>query len=164
MFRRDVWVVGVLGVAALAWSPPAPRLVWNATASAPPRLYWVEPNQPAARGDLVLARLPETVRTLAAERSYLPATVPAVKRVEAMAGDRICGVGDEITVDDRVAARRLPADGRGRPLPAWQGCHVLLGNEVFLLMEGVPDSFDGRYFGPIETRQIIGRLVPLWTR
>ena len=164
MSRRGVAVAGMLGVTALAWSPLAPRLVWNVTASAPTGLYWVEPRQTAARGDLVLARLPETVRTLAAERNYLPMTVPAVKRVEATAGDRICGVGDEITVDGRVAARRLPADRRGRALPAWQGCHVLLGNEVFLLMEGVPDSFDGRYFGATETGQIIGRLVPLWTR
>jgi conjugative transfer signal peptidase TraF len=164
MSRRGVLAVGVLGVAALAWSPPMPRLVWNVTASAPLGLYRVEFGLPPARGDLVLARLPETVRTLAAERSYLPKTVPVVKRVAAMAGDRICGVGDDIIVGGGIAARRLPADGQGRALPAWQGCHVLLGNEVFLLMEGVPDSFDGRYFGPTETSQIIGRLVPLWTR
>ncbi len=154
----------MLGLAALlVWQKPVPRLVWNVTASAPLGLYWVEPKQPATRGDLVLARLPETVRTLAAERDYLPATVPMVKRVEATAGDRICGVGDEITVDDRIVARRLATDREGRVLPAWQGCHVLSGNEVFLLMEGVPDSFDGRYFGSIETHQIIGRLAPLWT-
>ncbi len=164
MSRRGLLAVGVLGIGALAWSPPTPRLVWNVTASAPRGLYWVAPNQPAARGDLVLARLPDRVRTLAAERHYLPATVPALKRIAAAAGARICGVGDVVTVDGRVAARRLPADRQGRPLPAWQGCHVLLGNEVFLLMDGVPDSFDGRYFGAIETRRIIGRLVPLWTR
>ncbi|NJO35955.1 MAG: S26 family signal peptidase, partial [Rhodospirillales bacterium] len=35
--------------------------------------------------------------------------------------------------------------------------------EVFLLMEGVADSFDGRYFGPVPTASIIGRLAPLWT-
>jgi type IV secretory pathway protease TraF len=29
-------------------------------------------------------------------------------------------------------------------------------------MEGVADSFDGRYFGPVTTAAIVGRLVPLW--
>jgi type IV secretory pathway protease TraF len=40
---------------------------------------------------------------------------------------------------------------------------MLQAGEVFLLMEGVPDSFDGRYFGPVTTAAIVGRLVPLWT-
>ena len=28
---------------------------------------------------------------------------------------------------------------------------------------GVPDSLDGRYFGPLPASSIIGRAVPLWT-
>jgi type IV secretory pathway protease TraF len=27
----------------------------------------------------------------------------------------------------------------------------------------VPDSLDGRYFGPIPTSSVIGRALPLWT-
>ena len=34
---------------------------------------------------------------------------------------------------------------------------------VFLLMAHVPDSFDGRYFGTVRRRAVIGRLTPLWT-
>jgi type IV secretory pathway protease TraF len=113
---------------------------------------------------LVLATLPVGARTLAAERLYLPASVPVVKSVAAMSGDRICGVGNDIIIGGRTAAKRLVADRYGRPLPAWQGCHLLLGNEVFLLMESIPDSFDGRYFGPIEMTRVVGRLVPIWTR
>jgi conjugative transfer signal peptidase TraF len=151
-------------LAALAPARPIPRLVWNATASAPIGLYWVRPGEPIARGDLVLATLPDEARRLAAERRYLPSNVPAVKRVAARVGDRICGAGDRILVNGVVAAERLKADGQGRPLPAWQGCRVLYRDEVFLLMEGVPASFDGRYFGPVGTDHVIGRLVPLWTR
>jgi type IV secretory pathway protease TraF len=40
---------------------------------------------------------------------------------------------------------------------------VFADDELFLLMEGVPGSFDGRYFGPVNRSAIIGRLVPLWT-
>ena len=155
--------VGVtfLGVSALAH--PAPWLVWNASASAPLGLYGVVHGQAVARGDLVLAEPPDAARRLAAERGYLPAGVPLVKRVAALPGDMVCGAGVAITINGRQVAERLSANSRGRPLPAWEGCRLLHDGEAFLLMEGVPNSFDGRYFGPVEATAIIGRLVPLWT-
>ncbi len=150
-----------LGVSAL--TQPAPWLVWNASASAPLGLYGVVHGQALARGDLVLAEPPDAARRLAAERGYLPAGVPLVKRVAALSDDTVCGAGVAITINGRQIAERLSADTRGRPLPAWEGCRLLQGGEVFLLMDGVPDSFDGRYFGPVESTAIIGRLVPIWT-
>ncbi len=61
-------------------------------------------------------------------------------------------------------ADQLLFDRRGRPLPNWTGCRTLAEDEVFLLMEGVPDSFDGRYFGPVPMTAIIGKLASLWVR
>ena len=151
--------LGLIGLAVLA--RPAPRLVWNASASAPVGLYRVLPGN-AARGDLVLVRTPDSMRQLAAERGYLPQNVPLVKRVAAASGDIVCAAGDAISINGRVVAERLARDRLARPLPTWSGCHVLDGAEAFLLMEGVSDSFDGRYFGPVPTADIIGRLVPLW--
>ena len=116
--------VGVtsLGVSALAH--PAPWLVWNASASAPLGLYGVVHGQAVARGDLVLAEPPDAARRLAAERGYLPAGVPLVKRVAALPGDTVCGAGVAITINGRQVAERLSANSRGRPLPAWQGCRA----------------------------------------
>lgn len=151
--------LGLIGLAALA--RPAPWLVWNASASAPIGLYRVLPGKPV-RGDLVLVRTPDSVRQLAAERGYLPQNVPLVKRVAALDGDTVCAAGDAIFVNGRVVAERLVRDRLGRPLPSWSGCLLLDGGEAFLLMEGVADSFDGRYFGPVPTAAIIGRLAPLW--
>ncbi len=152
--------LSLIGLAALA--RPAPWLVWNASASAPVGLYRVLPGKPN-RGDLVLVRTPDSVRQLAAERGYLPQTVPLVKRVAAAGGDLICAADNVISINGRVVAERLARDRLGRPLPAWSGCHLLSGDEAFLLMEGVSDSFDGRYFGSVPTAAIIGRLAPLWT-
>ena len=151
--------LGLIGLASLA--RPAPWLVWNASASAPIGLYRLLPGKPI-RGDLVLIRTPSSVRQLAAERGYLPQNVPLVKRVAALDGDIVCAADDVISVNGRVAAERLTRDRLGRPLPSWNGCHLLDDGEVFLLMEGVSDSFDGRYFEQIPTAAIIGRLVPLW--
>lgn len=151
--------LGLIGFAAL--DRPAPWLVWNASPSVPIGLYRVLPGKPV-RGDLVLANTPESVRKLAAKRGYLPLNVPLVKRVAAARGEIVCAIDDVISVNGRVVAERRARDRLGRPLPSWSGCHLLNGGEAFLLMEGRSDSFDSRYFGPIPTAAIIGRLAPLW--
>lgn len=150
----------VLGSAML---PPTPRLVWNASASAPVGLYWINPHATVAPGDMVVARLPEPVRTLAAARRYLPGNVPLVKRVVAEAGDEICALGDQVFVNGRPAARRRLADGAGRAMPMWHGCRTLRGRQLLLLMDS-PDSFDGRYFGVTEGTDLIGKARLLWRR
>ncbi|KZD07356.1 S26 family signal peptidase [Oceanibaculum pacificum] len=152
--------LAALGFAALA--EPAPRLVWNASASVPVGLYWVSRAAPV-RGDLVLATLPPDARRLAADRGYLPAGVPLVKRLVAIADDVICAVGDAVFINGTYVATRRNRDSLGRELPRWTGCRTLAADELFLLMAGVSGSFDGRYFGPVRGAMIIGRLVPLWT-
>lgn len=150
---------GLIGLATLG--RPAPWLVWNASASAPIGLYRVLPGKPI-RGDLVLVRTPSSVRQLAAERGYLPQNVPLVKRIAALDGDIVCAADDAISINGRVVAERLARDRLGRPLPTWTGCQTLEPDDVFLLMEDVTGSFDGRYFGPVRRAAIIRRLAPLW--
>ncbi len=162
-YRALVFGMTMLSVLATsATLVPSPRLVWNASASAPIGFYWRVAGRPSS-GDLVLARAPLWARKLAAERRYLPIGVPIIKRVAAVAGDVVCASGDAISIDGRVVAHRWASDRMGRPLPHWEGCETLGAGEFFLLMADTPDSFDGRYFGVTERRDIIGRLVPLWT-
>lgn len=164
--------LAILGAAALgcgalvanAIRAPLPRLVWNASASAPIGLYRVAPGPSVAVGDMVIGRLPADVRLLAARRHYLPLGVPLVKRVVAGPGARICARGDAVTVDGRLLVRRRTADRAGRPLPAWTGCRILTRDQVLLVMTTVPDSFDGRYFGPTARGDVIGKAVLLWAR
>jgi conjugative transfer signal peptidase TraF len=155
------------GIAALTTTivvPPAPRLVWNASASMPRGLYLVIPGLPVRTGQMVVAWPPRAVRALAAERHYLPIGVPLVKRVGAVPGDRVCANRRRITVEGRGVADRLDADRAGRQLPAWTGCRTLHGGSYLLLATDRPDSFDGRYFGPTEASDIIGRARLLWAR
>src|SRR5689334_4676678 len=86
-----VALFGILAIAASAI--PSPRLVWNASASAPVGLYWRIDGRPARR-DLVLAWAPLWARRLADERHYLPMAVPLIKRVAAVDGDTVCAGGD----------------------------------------------------------------------
>ena len=164
--RRRAALIGV-GIASLGLTialPPVPRLVWNASASAPVGLYAVSPGAALQRGDMVTAWLPAQARQLAARRHYLPSNVPLVKRVVGMAGDRICAVDRVVTLNGRPVAIRRAADAEGRDLPAWQGCIRLGPGMVFLLMTETPNSFDGRYFGATLAQDIIGKATPLWLR
>lgn len=162
--RAAVLVLGCACVAGTIVAPPLPRLVWNASASAPVGLYRVTPGSPVRRGDMVIARTPLAVRALAANRHYVPANVPLVKRVAGVPGDTVCAAGTVVTVDGRPVAMRRAADRVGRPLPWWEGCRTLRDGAQFLLMAEAPDSFDGRYFGPSAAADVIGKATPLWVR
>jgi len=139
------------------------RLVYNASASVPIGFYAVGEVDDPAVGDLVVARLPPSSEQLVVERGYLAPNVPVLKHVVARTGQRVCRVGDAVTINDRPAAAVRDADERGRPLPRWSGCRVLGPGEVFLLNAAAPASFDGRYFGPVSIASIIGKATPLWT-
>jgi hypothetical protein len=78
---------------------------------------------PALRsgGHLVLALLPEAAARFAAERHYLPPSVPVVKRVAALASDFVCADSGIVVIDNRVAADTLLIDRDGSPIAgaAW---------------------------------------------
>lgn len=156
--------IGIATVAATIAFPPAPRLLWNASASAPIGLYAVTPGAPLEPGDMVVAGLPEPWRVVAAQRRYVPVNVPLVKAVAAVAGDEICALGRNIFINGEWAAERRMVDAKGRTMPWWSGCIRLRGRQLFLLMPRSPASFDGRYFGVTEGRLVIGRATLLWTR
>ena len=161
----SVGAIALLGIATIMGSVAENRtqLVWNGSASAPIGLYWVQHQRRIARGDLVLAQLPNSVQQIAADRRYLPPNVPLVKRVAALSGDTVCAIDTTISINDEAVAQRLDRDLAGRSMPFWRGCRILGRGDVFLLMAEVPASFDGRYFGVTRTNAIQGRLVILWT-
>jgi conjugative transfer signal peptidase TraF len=165
--RRAVLALAVLGLGLAGFSSftrPVPLIIYNGSASAPLGFYRVLPVSPIQRGGLVLVKTPESVRTLAAERHYLPFNVDLIKRVVALDGDRVCAFEGIVSINGQAVAKQLEADSKGRPLPRWKGCRTLGTNDVFLLMESVPDSFDSRYFGPVQVSSVVGRLTPLWLR
>lgn len=154
-------VVGA-ALAALSLVPHLPVLLWNATASAPLGFYRLTPAGDPQVGDWVASRPPQPLAVWLAAGGYLPTHVPLLKRVAAVAGQRICRRGDRILIDGRLAARALARDHHGVALPSWCGCRVLADGAVFLL-NAPADSLDGRYFGATDTTELLGRAKPLWT-
>lgn len=151
-----------LGIGLSMALHPAPRLIWNATASVPVGLYRLHPERRAHVGDLVALRLPERDADRLARGGYLPRGVPLLKPVAATGGQTVCRTGSHITVDGLEAGEALTIDHRGRALPVWQGCHRLGVQEIFVMNAREPRSLDSRYFGPLSVSSVIGRTTPLW--
>jgi conjugative transfer signal peptidase TraF len=162
--RAAIVAAGITLLGLTSMFPPALRLVWNASVSAPIGLYSVSPEASIAIGDMVIARVPNPWRMLAATRRYIPANVPLVKHVAATAGDNVCALGKDIFINGRWSAERRVTDAAHRAMPWWSGCVRLHGQQLFLLMTESPASFDGRYFGVTDGAQVIGKAQLLWAR
>ena len=165
------------GLAALAWASfvhPFPRLIYNPSDSVPVGWYRVDPLHhrpsslprplpPSLRVDsIVLTTLPPDAAALAAQRGYLPARIPLLKRVGAIAPQHVCVFDALVWIDGVPVAALLPADRLGRPLPSWAQCRQLRPGELFLLSVTNPASFDSRYFGPVSASAVIGVAHPVW--
>ncbi|BCN39799.1 peptidase S26 [Alicycliphilus denitrificans] len=165
--------LSVCGLAALAWASfvhPLPRLIYNPSDSVAIGWYRVDPQghgidslpHSFSVGSIVLITLPPDAAALAAQRGYLPARVPLLKRVGAVAPQEVCTAGGVVRIDDVPSATVLPADRWDRPLPSWQQCRRLEPGELFLLSVTNPASFDSRYFGPVSASAVIGVAQPVW--
>lgn len=177
--RARIALVGlsVCGLAALAWVSflpdhirPLPRLIYNPSDSVAVGWYRVQPldhraaslPRPLSVDSIVLTRLPADAAALAAQRGYLPARVPLLKRVGAVAPQHVCIVAGQVRIDGVPVAAALPADRLGRPLPSLLLCRRLEPGELFLLSVTNPASFDSRYFGPVSASAVIGVAHPVW--
>ncbi|HHG5340063.1 S26 family signal peptidase [Pseudomonas aeruginosa] len=161
------------GLAALAWASfvhPLPRLIYNPSDSVAVGWYRVDPlhhrpgspPRPLSVDSIVLTTLPPDAAALAAQRGYLPAHVPLLKRVGAVAPQQVCVFDALVWIDGVPVATVRPADRLGRPLPSWPQCRQLRPGELFLLSSTNPASFDSRYFGPVSTSAVIGVARPIW--
>lgn len=153
----------VLAIGALSFVSITPKLIWNASASAPVGLYTIRPPDRLEVLDLVAVAPPEPLEQFLDQRGYLPSGVPLLKRVAALPGQRVCRRGDTVTVDGIAMASAREHDRLGRALPVWAGCRRVAQDEVFLMNWEHPDSLDGRYFGPLPASSVIGRAIPLYT-
>ncbi len=165
MTRGRFLIPAMVAAATLATLtiPVARFAIWNRTASVPTGLYLIHRKTGLHVGERVAIAPPQKLRRLLAERHYLPANIPLLKRIAAVRGQRVCRFAHGVTIDGKFVGIARTRDRLGRPLPAWSGCHKLRSGELFVMSPAAPDSFDGRYFGMLRMAQVIGRAVPVWT-
>ena len=151
--------MGVLFIAASTFSRTSPRLIYNPSDSAPRGFYLVAPPVQVHVGDYVIAQLPAAAAEVAAQRGYLPRSVPVLKQIAAAGGQFVCVRNGTVFIDAIAVADVLDRDGRHRSMHAWDQCRRLAEREVFLLNLASPASFDSRYFGPVDISFLRGRAT-----
>ena len=156
--------VGVIITGAIVVStrqilnPPRPVLLYNPSPSAAIGWYRVKPNLPIERGSQVAAYAPQWARRMADERGYLPYEYPLIKTVWAVHGEEVCYHNDRVSVPKRPDIPVLGQDVLGRDMPKKSGCDVLGVDEYLLISPDVQNGFDSRYFGPVTSDYILGRV------
>jgi conjugative transfer signal peptidase TraF len=158
-----------LGMAAtcrhLSHAPPP--LIANVTQSMPPGLYLRQPVTTLTRDRIVVFTLPERVWSdygdLLRSWGWTPNQGPFLKRVGALAGDRVCVLGGRLHVNGTELAVQLRHDTHGNPIPGMQNCVTLEPGTFLPLSTHSPRSFDGRYYGLLPTHVIEATARPLWT-
>jgi conjugative transfer signal peptidase TraF len=163
---RLVLVLAILSIAlvaatALPTKTRIPRIIYNASGSAPVGFYRGENRMPL-RGDTAVIQPSKTLESLLVSQAFLPPGIPLLKRVAAVAGDRVCRSGGVVFVNGVAVAEALERARNGRPLPIWEGCLTLSEGQFFLIQPHYY-SLDSRYFGPVNACQIIGVAHVIWT-
>ena len=171
--KRLRWFAfGCLSGIAGMWVVFASGLRVNGTNSEPIGIYWAISRTPV-KGDFVFALPPaEPIFKLAKERGYLadgpsPArTCAVIKQVAALGGDRVTIDAHGVRVNGILLKNSVPRakDDAGRPMEPFELSDYTLGSEeVLLISDYSPASFDGRYFGPLSRATIQSVIVPVLT-
>ena len=144
----------------------------NSTMSLPLGLYWTV-NAPPRRGALVMFCPPKSpVFDEAKTRGYIDAGFcpggyrQMIKKIVAAKGDHVTVSDKGVFVNGQLLENSKPCaeDPGDRPMPHYRADCTLEDNQVLLMSDYNPLSFDGRYFGPINQAQIRSVLRPVFTR
>jgi conjugative transfer signal peptidase TraF len=150
-------IVANLGLAILASAPAFqdyPPFIINETISMAKGVYAYTDNVNAIkRKDIVALKMTIGANAYLVDELGYPKRTLLIKRVAALSGDVICRHGMRVTINAQTVTAQSK-DRFGNLLPVWDGCAVLLPNQVFLLGDH-PSSFDSRYFGPVTKGQLL---------
>lgn len=143
----------------VAGAMPTLALV-NETRSLPRGLYLRRFGADIRRGATAAANQPEAARAYL-ESLGAPPDMLLLKRVAAVGGDLVCSEPGRV-ITPTGEADVLAQDGRGAALKAWPDCRRLEAGEVFLLGDAA-ESFDSRYFGPVDRSELGGVFTAVAT-
>jgi conjugative transfer signal peptidase TraF len=147
-------------------------LRFNHSQSVAPGVYWVV-DKPPEKGDFVsFCPAQDSITQMAYERGYIGfGNCPGhyerlLKRVVGVTGDAVTILDHGVTINQTLQpdSTALPFDGIGRPLKSYSKNRLILKpNELWVMSNRSPLSFDSRYFGPIHQNQVSDVVRPLLT-
>ena len=163
--KRWFLAASVVALAAFLAGPSlldGPIILYPSSPSLPigPYLRTFEPIQ---IGKIVAFKMPETARRYQTERGHdVPADFLFMKPIAAGPGDQVCNSLSGLLINGKRIAETASHDPDGRPLPVWRHCRRLDRDEYFMVSNHIPNSFDSRYFGPVDATEIAAVYRPLF--
>lgn len=93
----------------------------------------------------------------------IPERMPLVKRAAALEGDVVSVNAGGVSVNGKFwgPLNAQVMKKAGLTVATVTRTYTVPKGRV-LMLGTLPRSFDGRYFGPVETKTITGRAIPLW--
>jgi len=160
---RPLFITGLVvgSIAAVCSVFAQPLIIYNATDSLPHGIYRVIKQQTYEQGDLIVFPVPERVRSLVIQRGWLKPESYLIKPLAAKTGDNVWITCGQVFVNGKSFGAIKKKDRQGLPLPSLVINDTLSPGKIAVLQRS-DDSFDSRYFGMIDERDIIGRAVPIW--
>ncbi len=146
----------VAGLLALFYQARSPQLLINLSESMPRGLYRREVPLDLKLEDVVEIRLTKEQLGSLGPRKWLNEEVTLLKRVVATKDSVFCVSGEHFYIDGTVYGLVRTEDSQGAKLPNQKGCKRLTENQYLVRGEG-PLSFDSRYFGPVEGKNIVSK-------
>ncbi len=147
-------------------------LRFNHSQSVAPGFYWVV-DKPPEKGDFVsFCPAQDSITQMAYERGYIgfgncPGhTERLLKIVNGKGGDTIELTKAGVVINGSLLSNTtiLTQDGLNRPLTLFdKKRRILQADELWVMTNRSPLSFDSRYFGPIRLAQISAVVKPIWT-
>lgn len=92
---------------------------------------------------------------------YYPAGTLFVKKVAGLPGDRLDSGSGGIWINGEKIGDVRTADSKGRSVTPYVYHGAIPAGAYFMIAE-VSNSYDSRYFGLIEERQLIGKVISLF--
>lgn len=131
---------------------------FNTSQSLPHLFYWIT-KEPPARGDIVSFCMPKTVFSAPSMRGDCGnGTMALVKYLIGVPGDQARISDGKIIINgNEFDAPQFDTTSNGHPLPRPSKTEFILGNDEYLVYTPAARSFDSRYYGHINSDQIIGK-------
>lgn len=125
-------------------------LIWqNLTDSGPHGIYIYAPNQQLHYGNWCVVELPQDVPGLHVKKGY-----KLIKQVRAASGESY-----DVTEYQMIVRNKQYPITRASYLPQLQSGRYIVPAEHFLFLNEPPLSFDSRYLGPVNVKNIQCKVI-----
>lgn len=138
-------------------------LTYQVTPSMPKGWYWVTPPHfPLKRHAIVVFKPPRPAKQFLIKQGWLPQQGYMMKYVIGVPGDHACNQHGVIKLNNKLLGP-VKQFSPQKHIRLWSRsfCGVIRPHHYLLMHPHKKHSYDGRYFGPVAQKHIVGVAYPL---